>query len=85
MIIILLLLFTISCNGNSSDSSSSSIYGDQINFAAIFNPPPHQELKQDMFEKTVDFQTRVQKYHADRMQLFDESLAKFNQAARVNY
>ena len=56
--------------------------GDKINFAAIFNPPPLQELKRGMFEKTVDFKKRVQKYHEDRIQLFDESLAKFNQAAR---
>jgi len=75
--IIMLLLLTISCNDNSSESSSS-IDGDQINFAAILNPPPLPELKQDMFEKTIEFQNRVQKYRVDRMQLFDESLAKFN-------
>ena len=71
MVIILFLLFTTSCNDNSSELSS---------FAAIFNPPPLKELKQNMFEKTVDFEKRVQKHHADRMQVFDKSLAKFNQA-----
>jgi hypothetical protein len=55
--------------------------GDKVNFAAIFNPPL-QELKRGMFEKTVDFKNRVQKYHVDRIQLFDESLAKFNQAGK---
>ncbi len=56
--------------------------GDKVNFAAIFNFFPFQELKRGKFEKTVSFQKRVQKHHADRMQLFDESLAKFNQAGR---
>jgi len=91
MLVILCFLFTSACNHNSGDSSSSKIQtkslppvvdGDKVNFAAIFNPPPLKKLQQDMFEKTVDFQKRVQKYYADRMQLFDESLAKFNQAAR---
>jgi hypothetical protein len=51
-----------------------------INFTAILNPLPLQELKRDMFEKTVEFKKRVKQYHEHRLQLFDESLAKFNKA-----
>jgi formylglycine-generating enzyme required for sulfatase activity len=53
-----------------------------VNFSAIFNPPPLQEVKRDMFEKTEAFKKRLQKYHEHRMQLFDNSLAEFNQAVK---
>lgn len=60
MVIILFLLFTTSCNDNSSESPS---------FAAIFNPP----LKKAMFEKTVDFQNHFRKYLDESLAKFNQA------------